>query len=351
MSLELISRDATPVIAVQLADLVVKLKKFSDETISSWFAVRAVALLDTRTNTKNKFKQLLSGSSGTPLLRIHYKRPALNCHIARIHLEKPTAILVPEAIFALVDFIVPGIEGLVSSSSPKKKQEEGKMGAPFSVEVRTIVTESEICLPEDATNEQTKALVATSTFLISYVKTEQHRDLKLLNKKLEVFKCFMNRKVTVLHLSDYQNSSQTLSILEALDFSFNYAKIQHTVPHMSIILDAAHITLSYRDFVMLKKIVDGFTNHSSPPKAKPVSGGNAVVEHSTGPKFKKEISLKSGGLRITCIDDCAEQNIPLADVRVLDGITVDVYQVLGNYLQPNAVERCYIEERCASGLL
>ncbi len=129
---------------------------------------------------------------------------------------------------------------------------------PSTVEVTTTIANAEVCVPEDAAHKETKAFILTSEIcMFSFVKSNQHRKVKWYNKKMELYKCFLHRKVTPHIMSYIVQHANPVSILEPVDFSVEYSKIAKTVPQLDIIVDSVRISLSYTVRSVYSSIMSG----------------------------------------------------------------------------------------------
>jgi hypothetical protein len=182
----------------------------------------------------------------------------VNQHI-QVQVDHPQAFLVPEAIYAITvcthiypiytykDFVMPGISLLTKSQTPTTAD---KPKSQTYLEVGVTFAHSEIHLLEDSSNPESRAFVFNSSFMVTYVKSNQHRDLKIYNKKLEIYKCFITRKVLNDKLHLIFKMSTAVSILDPLDFSIHSSKVQNVKPQMTVTIDSMHMALSYRVSVL-----------------------------------------------------------------------------------------------------
>lgn len=303
----------------ELNRLSMAIVQLSNETIKGNLFLHSVFLNDTRPNSSNKFKRMFGPSCGDekdnlPFLKIHFKRNNLNDVDFEIfaYFERPRFVFIPEAIFAIQSFLSTGLKKLFNQKKEDQPNKDSTSSSstlqetPTSVQFICCISKAEIYFPEDSDTKNSKALVGNSNFLVKYESNAKETKTSLVGENLEIWKSFMNH-----------NAENAISILEPLEFSAYTSYSQNQSAKTKILMEMIRMTVSYRDIMLIKNIWKSFYQ-SSTTESLTHRTIRTQKKEKTSTNIADTIEFRSGGAKITLIDDCQQRNIPLADIKIME---------------------------------
>jgi hypothetical protein len=110
-----------------------------------------------------------------------------------------------------------------------------------TMEVKVKITNPEICLIEDSTKSDSRALIAKTTVEFSYVSTSAVQKMSIFARELEVFRCHFDNQ-----------AGTSVSIIEPFEVKFDYTtKTSTKEVAIESTIQPLHIMCSYQDFKLL----------------------------------------------------------------------------------------------------
>eukprot|EP01114_Cavostelium_apophysatum_P004048 TRINITY_DN1418_c0_g1_i1.p1 TRINITY_DN1418_c0_g1~~TRINITY_DN1418_c0_g1_i1.p1 ORF type:complete len:3212 (-),score=1062.70 TRINITY_DN1418_c0_g1_i1:26-9661(-) len=297
-------------------------KVLDDLSLDLTFTLASIVLSDTRSNTKNHFKQILSRDitaseeeSKSNLLQVKFSRSKVGDMDVNVDFVRPSIVVVPDLLYAIKDFFMdvgqsfaqPPPAAQTEIAQPEAAQQSGNIHAVINV------VDPEIIVVHDPTRVDSKAIVVKSSFFVEYNrrmqtteagKTEPKDEAKVKVTQMQAFVTHPK-----IHSSDVLHIIHPFSV--AVSFSsFNYA--------MAIDVNAEPLSMfiTYQDFKMTMGILNAL-KPLQPPPTSPMASPAQPSRLSRDPSVTTIKSHSSYGSTLSTSDAMISQSVNKAVAKAL----------------------------------